>query len=89
MPAEPPIFTVTHSAAVLKLARALYEEMERLDPGSGGGTSWDELPELDVEYYASCVESIVRKEATLLIRAMADYDVILRHPELSEKMKRD
>ena len=67
----------SHTPAVMELARVLYEKMEHLDPGSGGGTSWDELPDRDVEFYALCVEAII-ESGSLTRRALADYDVICR-----------
>lgn len=74
-----------HTPAVMALARILYEEMERLDSGSGGGTLWVELPELDTEFYALCVEKVVRS-GSLVLRAMSDYDVVVRHPKLPEQV---
>lgn len=68
-----------HTKPVIKLARILHEKMEHLDPGSCGGSSWDELPERDMEYYCLCIEEILGN-ATLIIRAFADYEVILRYP---------
>lgn len=59
----------------MELARVLYEKMEHLDPGSGGGLYWDELTERDVDFYALCVEALIR-QSDLVRRALADDDVI-------------
>lgn len=78
MTAEPRKIGV-HTPEVMALARVLYEEMERLDPGSGGGTSWDDLPDLDVNFYAFCVSHLIN-HPSLILRAMTHYDIVLRHP---------
>ncbi len=75
----------SHSPAVMELARILYEKMEHLDPGSCGGSEWAVLPAKDVELYALCVEELI-ENASLVIRALADYDVVLRHPKLPKKV---
>jgi hypothetical protein len=80
-----PAETGRHSKPVMELARILYEKMEHLDPGSGGGSSWDDLPDFDVEFYALSVEEII-KNASLVLRALSDYDVVVRHPKLPKKM---
>ena len=74
-----------YSESILGLARVMYETMERLDPGCCGGDSWDSLSDDIKEFYALTAEEIVNN-ATLVIRAMSDYDVILRHPKLPKKM---
>jgi hypothetical protein len=80
---EKPEIYGLHSAAIVELARVLYEKMEHLDPGSGGGFDWDELPARDVEYYALCVESILERES--LVRAsLTDDHMINRESELTE-----
>jgi hypothetical protein len=65
-----------HSPAVMELAKLLYEKMEHLDPGSGGGSSWDELPARDVEFYALLIEHLI-EDRSVLQRALADDDVVL------------
>ena len=75
----------SHSAAVMELARVLYEKMEQLDPGSCGGSTWSELPGRDVDFYALCVEEII-ENASLVLRALADYDVVLRQPKLTKQV---
>jgi hypothetical protein len=64
-----------HSPAVMELARLLYETMEHLDPGSGGGSSWGELPDRDVEFYALSVEALIEARSVVQ-RALADDDMI-------------
>jgi hypothetical protein len=71
--------------AMVRLARMLYETLERLDPGSCGGSDWNELPEFDVSYYASAMREVVG-QPHLVIGAVADDDVIRWKAELSKKM---
>jgi hypothetical protein len=67
-----------HGEPVMELARILYEKMEHLDPGSGGGSPWEELPERDMHFYAICVEAII-DQSTLVRRALANNDMVDRH----------
>jgi hypothetical protein len=72
------------SRPVLELARVLYEEMERLDPGSCGGSSWDELPPHDVGYYTWCIEALLENRS-LIERALSDNYMVRRQTERGEQ----
>lgn len=50
-------------AALWKLARRLYDEMERLDPDD---TSWDDLTELDREMWYFSVRAMLSERAEVL-----------------------
>lgn len=56
------------SEAARQLARILFEEMERLDPGCCGGGLWDDLPQRDMAFYVSCVEKLLEND-DLIARA--------------------
>ena len=42
-----------------RLARVLFEEMEKLDPTEGGDRGWDGLTERDRDFYWFCVEAMI------------------------------
>ncbi len=44
-----------------KLARTLYEEMERLDPSDSVYVEWDELTDHERQFYILCVRAITRE----------------------------
>jgi hypothetical protein len=61
----------------MESARILYEKMEHLDPGSCGGSTCEELPERDIEFYALSVKAMTRARSVAQ-QALADDDMILR-----------
>lgn len=42
-----------------KLARALFDKMEHLDPSEEGDAGWDGLNEHEKDFYRTCVETIL------------------------------
>jgi hypothetical protein len=72
-----------HKWPIPALAQILFEKMEHLDPGFCGGSRWDELTPENQEFYALCVESIIERSSLVRI-ALADNDMIFRHPHAAE-----
>jgi hypothetical protein len=50
---------VQSTSAILQLARVLYDEMENLDPGGDDYVAWNNLTDLEREFYRQCVKAIL------------------------------
>jgi hypothetical protein len=53
------IDVVVAERPINRLARALYEEMEHLDPGVGDYVEWDALSEREHQFYLLCVKAVI------------------------------
>jgi hypothetical protein len=74
----------TADPAIEGLARVLYEDMERLDPGGDDELqSWDALPMHNRVFYCECIYSLLGRR-TLLLSALAHYDQVLRGREATK-----
>jgi hypothetical protein len=66
---------VTPEMAVRELACHLYEEMERLDPGSGSEyVNWGELHESNRIFYIECIHALITRSDDLIRLVLSNPD---------------
>jgi hypothetical protein len=53
-------------AARWRLAKRLYDEMERLDP-SPDTPEWETMPDFERRFYYHCITAILTERATVLM----------------------
>lgn len=73
-----------YSSAFNRLARRLYEEMERLDPGAGEYIEWARLAERRREFYRLAIEGIVCSADFRTLAQFSDDNSICGCPEERE-----
>ena len=66
---------VIQNEPVNRLARILYEEMERLDPGYDEYVPWSNLRERDKTFYALSVQALLRQRAIIKAALSSDQEV--------------
>jgi hypothetical protein len=78
---------VARCYAINRLAKVLYEEMERLAPGAGDYVEWDALSDWRRDFSMLCIERIF-EEQELCAQIVAHDNVISGHPEEAKKFDR-
>jgi hypothetical protein len=63
-----PAFNPSKAAAIIALARVLYETMQGLEPWTD--TKWDDMTPAKQDFYLTCVEALERHPE--LLRALAN-----------------
>jgi hypothetical protein len=61
--------TVSRDEAIELLSRRLHQKMEHLDPS--GDPEWEDLSDIQKEFYLSCVKALLQERPLLLIATAA------------------